>query len=71
MLEGILIAACAVVVGRVVYCAGYKAGVDYCMEARRNQEIGAVCERWKGHVTHRGHTIQSPIQQEGQTCPGS
>lgn len=61
MLIGILISAGVAVACRIAYVQGFKAGVDTCMEARRNQELGAVCERWKGHVSHRGHVITSPI----------
>lgn len=45
---------------------GFKAGIEHCKEAQRNQELGAVCERWKGHVSHKGHMISSPISVESE-----
>ena len=60
------------IIGTLFACAifffgfyhGFKAGIEHCKEAQRNQELGAVCERWKGHVSHKGHRIVSPIRQE-------
>ena len=62
MIVGLLVSAAAIAC-RIAYCHGFKAGVDFYREAQRNQELGAVCERWAGHVSHRGHRIVSPIRQ--------
>lgn len=58
---GLLISALVAIACRIAYCRGYKAGIDFYREALRNQRLGAVCERWAGQVSHRGHRIVSPI----------
>lgn len=63
MIIGLLLAAVVAIACRIAYCYGYKAGIDFYREALRNQELGAVCERWAGHVSHRGHRIVSLIRQ--------
>ena len=64
MIIGLLVAAAVAIACRIAYCHGFKAGVDFYREAQRNQKLGAVCERWAGHVSHRGHRIVSPIRQD-------
>ena len=64
MIIGLLLSAVVAIACRIAYCYGFKAGVDFYREAQRNQELGAVCERWAGHVSHRGHRIVSPIADE-------
>ena len=64
MIIGLLLSAAVAIACRLAYCYGFKAGVNFYREALRNQELGAVCERWAGHVSHRGHRIVSPIRQD-------
>ena len=69
MIIGLLLSAAVAIACRIAYCYGFKAGVNFYREALRNQEFGAVCERWAGHVSHRGHRIVSPIRQDESEVP--